>query len=106
MIRQRQSCLESHQSEVQELPIVSLNPCINSKGTAATAQVRRLEMQGLVQLQGDFLSLLKFCYRVTLLPVPFLREHVVKPPRLSRGPGQQQRLVPEPQYELDHLSLC
>uniref|UniRef100_U3IQ66 Polypeptide N-acetylgalactosaminyltransferase n=1 Tax=Anas platyrhynchos platyrhynchos TaxID=8840 RepID=U3IQ66_ANAPP len=38
MIRQRQSCLESHQSEVQELPIVSLNPCINSKGTAATAQ--------------------------------------------------------------------
>lgn len=61
MIRQRQSCLESHQSEVQELPIVSLNPCINSKGTAATAQVRRLEMQALVQLQGDFLSLLNFC---------------------------------------------
>ncbi|XP_047934464.2 polypeptide N-acetylgalactosaminyltransferase 14 isoform X4 [Anser cygnoides] len=52
MIRQRQSCLESHQSEVQELPILSLNPCINSKGTAATAQVRRLEMQALVQLQG------------------------------------------------------
>ncbi|XP_065535805.1 polypeptide N-acetylgalactosaminyltransferase 14-like isoform X2 [Lathamus discolor] len=38
MIRQRQSCLESHKSEAQEFPILSLNPCISSKGTAATAQ--------------------------------------------------------------------
>ncbi|XP_049689972.1 polypeptide N-acetylgalactosaminyltransferase 14 [Accipiter gentilis] len=38
MIRQRQSCLESHKSEAQEFPILSLSPCISSKGTAATAQ--------------------------------------------------------------------
>ncbi|XP_064020408.1 polypeptide N-acetylgalactosaminyltransferase 14 isoform X4 [Pogoniulus pusillus] len=38
MIRQRQSCLESHKSEGQEFPILSLSPCSSSKGTAATAQ--------------------------------------------------------------------
>ncbi|XP_054253434.1 polypeptide N-acetylgalactosaminyltransferase 14 [Indicator indicator] len=38
MIRQRQSCLESHKSEDQEFPILSLSPCISSKGTAAAAQ--------------------------------------------------------------------
>nr|XP_021140486.1 polypeptide N-acetylgalactosaminyltransferase 14 [Columba livia] len=39
MIRQRQSCLESHKSEDQEFPVLSLNPCTGSKGTtAATAQ--------------------------------------------------------------------
>lgn len=40
MIRQRQSCLESHKSEAQEFPVLSLNPCISSKGAAAMAQVR------------------------------------------------------------------
>ncbi|OXB59830.1 hypothetical protein ASZ78_014478 [Callipepla squamata] len=38
IIRQRQNCLESHKSEDQELPILSLNPCITSKGTSTTAQ--------------------------------------------------------------------
>lgn len=40
IIRQRQSCLESHKSEDQELPILSLNPCNSSKGTVPKAQVR------------------------------------------------------------------
>ncbi|XP_043367587.1 polypeptide N-acetylgalactosaminyltransferase 14 isoform X1 [Dermochelys coriacea] len=38
MIRQRQRCLESQKSEDQEFPILSLNPCISSKGVAAVAQ--------------------------------------------------------------------
>ncbi|KAI1240512.1 Polypeptide N-acetylgalactosaminyltransferase 14, partial [Lamprotornis superbus] len=38
IIRQRQSCLESHKSEDQELPIVNLNPCNSSKGTVPKAQ--------------------------------------------------------------------
>ncbi|XP_068009817.1 polypeptide N-acetylgalactosaminyltransferase 14 isoform X2 [Melanerpes formicivorus] len=38
IIRQRQSCLESHKPEGQEFPILSLSPCSSSKGTAATAQ--------------------------------------------------------------------
>lgn len=40
IIRQRQSCLESHKPEDQELPILSLNPCNSSKGTVPKAQVR------------------------------------------------------------------
>lgn len=40
IIRQRKSCLESHKSEDQELPILSLNPCNSSKGTVPKAQVR------------------------------------------------------------------
>ncbi|XP_067420917.1 polypeptide N-acetylgalactosaminyltransferase 14 isoform X2 [Emydura macquarii macquarii] len=38
MIRQRQRCLESQKSEGQEFPVLSLNPCISSKGVAAVAQ--------------------------------------------------------------------
>uniref|UniRef100_A0A8C4WU47 Polypeptide N-acetylgalactosaminyltransferase n=1 Tax=Gopherus evgoodei TaxID=1825980 RepID=A0A8C4WU47_9SAUR len=38
MIRQRQRCLESQKSEDQEFPVLSLNPCISSKGVAAVAQ--------------------------------------------------------------------
>ncbi|XP_041281069.1 polypeptide N-acetylgalactosaminyltransferase 14 [Onychostruthus taczanowskii] len=38
IIRQRQSCLESHKSEDQEFPILSLNPCNSSKGTVPKAQ--------------------------------------------------------------------
>nr|XP_048699348.1 polypeptide N-acetylgalactosaminyltransferase 14 isoform X3 [Caretta caretta] len=38
MIRQRQRCLESQKSEDQEFPILSLSPCISSKGVAAVAQ--------------------------------------------------------------------
>lgn len=79
MIRQRQSCLESHKSEAQELPILSLNPCISSKGTAATAQVRRVSNTPVMlagekapeQVQGDFLSLLKLCWRITSSASPF-----------------------------------
>lgn len=40
IIRQRQSCLESHKSEDQEFPILSLTPCNSSKGTVPKAQVR------------------------------------------------------------------
>ncbi|KAL2305890.1 hypothetical protein Nmel_003783, partial [Mimus melanotis] len=38
IIRQRQSCLESHKSEDQELPILRLNPCNSTKGTVPKAQ--------------------------------------------------------------------
>lgn len=39
VIRQRQNCLESQRLEGQELPVLTLAPCIGKEGVPAVTQV-------------------------------------------------------------------
>lgn len=48
VIKQRQNCLESRRVEGQEMPVLTLAPCVGTQGVPAINQVgRRLQTDGL-----------------------------------------------------------